>query len=452
MIRINSDRVLKFKAIGTNLIVSGFGFVNYLVLIRIFSDSDFGYWTLIVSVISIIDLFRFGFTRNGLMKFITAKSSVLMEKKFISASYKLTILISLALLICIFVLSILIFSSSHFYFVVFVGLFIVVNIPLNLALNIAQTKLNFNRILKIRIIQPLMFLSLLFVVHFFTELNLKTVLTLLLIPITCISVFCVYKNYDGSSYLKLNTYQQVRELFSFGKYSSLSLIGSNLLRSSDLFMLGSISFLDISVIKYYSLGFKIIEIIEIPLRGYSVVLFSKLCEVVNRNHYSYFQSVLFINIRRFTTFLFPFLILFFMFSDELVYLFSGENIPIASNLVKIFCFYALVLVLDRFTGLALESVGLPSRNTQKVFVMLASNFLLNSVVFITLYILHQQNIIDSAFLQSYSLYGIAFVSFVFTVIGSVIGIKFLNAFLRVKLLKLNMVSKDEKFNTSCRKI
>src|SRR5690348_8598435 len=55
----------------TKITTVGFGFLNFLILIRMLSPADYGAWVLFISVSTLMELVKYGFTRNPLIRYLS---------------------------------------------------------------------------------------------------------------------------------------------------------------------------------------------------------------------------------------------------------------------------------------------------------------------------------------------------------------------------------------------
>src|SRR5690606_24274662 len=58
---------------GTNFFL---GFIGFMILVRVFSPSEFGVWVLFVSITAIVEMSRNGFLQNGMIKFLVNQDEV----------------------------------------------------------------------------------------------------------------------------------------------------------------------------------------------------------------------------------------------------------------------------------------------------------------------------------------------------------------------------------------
>jgi O-antigen/teichoic acid export membrane protein len=168
----------------------------------------------------------------------------------------------------------------------------------------------------------------------------------------------------------------------FGKYTTFTLVGTNLLRSADTLII-SLSPLGSSAVALYSIPMKLTELQQIPLRSFVATAFPKMSrasiqgkmEEVRDHFYAYAGAL---------TFLFIFTGLFtFVFADLFVLFLAGKKYlqtdPVsgfnAVSIVRVFSLYGLLLPIDRMTGIGLDSINKPNINALKVLFMVIANII-----------------------------------------------------------------------------
>lgn len=163
----------------------------------------------------------------------------------------------------------------------------------------------------------------------------------------------------------------------------------------------------------YAIPLKLTEILGIPLRSFGMTAYPRMSKKfisgdlkgLRETFYGYAAVV--------TTLFVPIAVLCFIWAPELILFLGGEAYVAAlSELVlvfRIFTAYTLLLPLDRFTGVLFDSINKPDLNLYKVLVMALLNIGLNCI---------------AVFLFR-SLIGVAIGTFVFTLVGILLGMRLL---------------------------
>jgi O-antigen/teichoic acid export membrane protein len=255
-----------------------------------------------------------------------------------------------------------------------------INLPYNTALVILQADQKFGKILFIKLVNSGGFFLVLLANFLYFRMNVTQLVWALLTVNFISSAICTVKGWDGFGHLRKASRQTSRTLLDFGKYTTFTLIGSNLLRSADTFII-SLSPLGTAAVALYSIPLKLTEIQQIPLRSFTATAFPKMSKACIQGRlkevrdlfytYSGAMTFLFIGISLVT----------FFFAGLFVLVLGGRHYlgvdPVTGfstvPLVRIFAVYGLLLPIDRMTGITLDSLNLPAKNAIKVFVMVALN-------------------------------------------------------------------------------
>jgi O-antigen/teichoic acid export membrane protein len=251
---------------------------------------------------------------------------------------------------------------------------------------------------------------------------LQIILALILINMTT-SLICMFNRWDGLHHMNKASRKTIRILLDFGKYTTFTLIGTNLLRSADTLII-SLSPMGTAAVALYSIPMKLTEIQQIPLRSFVATAFPKMSkasihgkiEEVKSYFYSYTGAM---------TYLFVFISLVtFVFADLFVLILGGAQYTgidpatgaNTATIVRIFSFYGLILPMDRMTGIGLDSINRPDKNFIKVLIMVTAN-VIGDLVAIFIF---------------KSLPMVAVASIIFTAVGVWVGYRFMSQELQLE--------------------
>jgi O-antigen/teichoic acid export membrane protein len=253
------------------------------------------------------------------------------------------------------------------------GLSLVITLPFNVAIWILQAEQRFDRILYLRLLNQGSFIVLVFSLYLLKEVNLTRVIQAFLGSSLLSSVVVVATGWARLGAVRHRTPEVVRELFHFGKFSFGTFLCSNLLRSSDTFIIKFM--LGPAALAVYNLPQRLLEIIEIPLRSGLGTAMPSMSAAVNRKRddevvellkkYTGFLTLLFI----------PIVVGVLVFADVIVGLVGGGKYVAteAANLYRILIVCSLLFPLERFLGVTLDIIGRPQLNLVKVVLALAVN-------------------------------------------------------------------------------
>jgi O-antigen/teichoic acid export membrane protein len=400
--------------------ISLFGFTGFALLVRSFPPELFGHWVLYIASAGLVDMFRFGITTTAIIRFLSGSEKE--EWKKLVGSFILIVLIAtsvIAVIIwtCQMAFPLPLEHAGYDLFFTWYPVMMFINIPFNTAQVILQAELRFDKILIINSLYSIGFFFVVLVNFLFFKMNLTELVISQLGINFLTSLVCIVNGWDGLKYLGQATKKANKVLLDFGKYTTFTLIGTNLLRSADTLII-SLSPMGTAAVALYSIPMKLVELQQIPLRSFVATAFPKMSkesllgkvQEVRNLFYTYSGAM---------TYLFAFIsILTFVFAEYLVLLLGGHQYvgtdPVTgangATIVRIFSIYGLLLPIERMTGIGLDSVNRPDRNFQKVLIMTIANVIGDLI----------------AVFVFKSLAGVAIGSVVFTILGVWIGLSYLD--------------------------
>lgn len=409
-----------FLSLAGNLLIALFGISGFALLARSLSADIFGQWVLFIAAGSFIEMFRFGITNTGLIRYLSGAADE-MRIQLMGANALIgtaaTVIIALILIACNFFFHSAIQHSGYGLFFTWYPLLAFLNLPWNNALVVLQADRKYGKILFIKAINSGTFFIVLLINFYFLKLTILQIVLINLIINALTSLVSIIAGWDGLKYISKATKSTNSTLLHFGKYTTFTLVGTNLLRSADTLII-SLSPLGNAAVALYSIPLKLTELQQIPLRSFAATAFPKMSKAslhgkideVKTLFYSYSGAL---------TYLFVFVSLFtFAFADYFVLFLAGKQYvqadPVsgfnAVSIVRVFSVYGLLLPIDRMTGIGLDSINKPNINALKVLFMVIANVagdLISIFVFKSLLL-------------------VAVSSIIFTLLGIWIGMVFLN--------------------------
>jgi O-antigen/teichoic acid export membrane protein len=409
-----------FLSLSGNLIIAIFGITSFAILARSFSVNEFGQWVLFISAGSFIEVFRFGITNTALIRYLSGADD--NQRIKLIGSNALIGLGSTIVVVILLLLSNLIFHqaiqhSGYELFFNWYPFLAFINLPWNNALVVLQADRKYGKILILKALNSVPFFLVLLVNYFYFKMTLVEVVWAMLLINIITSFMSILKGWDGLKNIFKASAETNKTLLHFGKYTTFTLVGTNLLRSADTLII-SLSPLGSSAVALYSIPMKLTELQQIPLRSFVATAFPKMSkasiqgkmEEVREHFYAYAGAL---------TFLFIFTGLFtFVFADLFVLFLAGKKYlqtdPVsgfnAVSIVRVFSLYGLLLPIDRMTGIGLDSINKPNINALKVLFMVIAN-IIGDLIAIFIF---------------KSLIMVAIGSIFFTILGIWIGMYFLN--------------------------
>lgn len=419
-------REANFLSLSGNLVIALFGFAGFALLARTFPVDVFGQWVLFIAAGSFVEMFRFGITNTAIIRYL---SGVEHEKRlnFIGSNGLIGLIatgfIALALWSCRLLFPDQILRSGYDLFFTWYPLLAFLNLPFNTALVIMQADLKFGRMLFVKFLNSGGFFAIILINYLFFRMSLVELVFFLLFINLLTSLICFIKDWDGLRYLSKANKQTNKELLNFGKYTTFTLIGTNLLRSADTLII-SLSPMGTAAVALYSIPMKLTEIQQIPLRSFVATAFPKMSKASLMGKIEDVKSVFYTYSGAMTYLFFFISLLTFVFADYFVLILGGNQYmgidPVTgvntANIVRIFSLYGLILPIDRMTGIGLDSINRPGLNLIKVTIMVVANVV--------------GDLIAVFVFKSLPLVAVA--SILFTSLGVWVGYRFLNKELQLE--------------------
>jgi len=408
-----------FLSLSGNLIIALLGFGGFALLARILEPEEFAQWVLFISGGSLVEMLRYGITNNGLVRFLPGATDENKEQ-LIGANVLISLFATL-IIACILIGLNLIFNdiineSSYGLFFNWYPFLAFVNLPLNNALVVQQAKMRYDRILVIKALNSGLFFSFLIVNFFYLKCSILEITLVFLFVNLFTSLICILRFWDGLSLIKKATKITLSTLLNFGKYSTFTLVGTNLLRNADILII-SVSPFGSEAVAIFSIPLKLTEIQQIPLRSFTATAFPKMSKACLEGKTDKVRTLFNTYSGALTYLFFVVSLVTFVFAKEFVIFISGHQylettiteIDIV-YIVRILSVYGLLLPLDRMTGIGLDSINRPNINALKVSIMLGANIIGDLVA---IYVLNSTEMV-------------AVSTLIFTTLGIIVGVYFLN--------------------------
>lgn len=409
-----------FLSLAGNLSIAFFGIVGFAVMARSFNSKVFGEWILFISGVAFVEMFRFGITNTAIVRYLSGADTeqrvkLLGSNTFISLITAVGIAVIMLLLYAFF--NEAIDAAGYRLFFKWYPLLVFINLPYNTALVILQADMRFDRILTIRIIESIGFFTVQVLNLFLFRWSLDVLIWCYLGMNVITSGFSIAKGWDGIRYLPKYTKASNKTILDFGKYTTFTMVFTNMLRNADAFLI-SLSPMGTAAVALYSIPMKLTELQQIPLRSFAATAFPKMSKASMQGQHDDVKR-LFDTYAGALTYLFIGMsLLIFIFADFLVVLLGGSQYAgtdpatgaNTANILRIFALYGLLLPLDRMTGVGLDSINKPDKNTIKVLFMVLTNIVGDLV----------------ALFVFQSLEMVAVASVIFTLLGIFLGSYYLN--------------------------
>jgi O-antigen/teichoic acid export membrane protein len=409
-----------FLSLAGNLTISFFGIVGFALLARSFEMEIFGEWVIFISAAAFIEMFRYGIINTAIVRYLSGADQEDREK-FIGSNGLIGIIataaICIVMIICFHAFYNSIHNTGYELFFQWYPLLAIINLPLNTALVIMQADLKFGKILFIRAIESVGFFLVVVINFIFLKITLLQLVLSFVVIDAIASGICLFMSWDGLKYIPKATKQTIKILLNFSKYTTFTLIGTNLLRSADTFII-SFSPLGSAAVALYSIPMKLTELQQIPLRSFAATAFPKLSKASMLKKSDEVKEVFYTYSGAMTYLFIPISLITFIFADFFILILGGKQYlgtdPVtgfnAATIMRIFSIYGLLLPIDRMTGIGLDGMNQPNINFVKVLIMVMAN-IIGDVIAIFIF-------------KSLALVAVA--SIIFTIIGIWFGFFYMN--------------------------
>jgi O-antigen/teichoic acid export membrane protein len=414
--KLKNKQFMSLAGTGTQAVLN---VLTGAVLYRNLTQAEAGSWFFFQATFVLIDTFRTGLLQTA---FITYYSGAIKERAQTVAGstwYLAFIITCLALVINIPAFFILkyITNPSIIVIIKWFTLTFFATLPLVIATWILQAEQSFDKIFLVRLINQGSFIIMVIAAIILKQLTLNMVLITNLVSCVITSLVVWVLGWTQFKTIANRTKECVMELFHFGKFSVGTTISSNLLRSSDTFIINFT--LGPAAVAVYNIPQTLMNIIDVPLRSFVATGMSSLAAAFNRNDDNELVYILKKYAGMLTIIFLPVSIVAIFLADFGVGLLAGGKYAHseAANVFRIFIAFAVFFPLDRFTGVTLDVIHQPRVNFIKVLIMLAFN-VVGDVLGV--YLMH-------------NIYGVAIASIPTFFIGTFFGYYSLKKFLNFSL-------------------
>ena len=421
----NILREKNMSSLLTNMVIAALGLASFMLLTRQLPKEVFGDWVLFITLSTFVDLLRFGLTQTSVVRLLSA-ANVKEYKVLMGSSYRINVkLLGVIVVVCwgawliIEQLGVSLMPGYEL-FLVWYPLLAMANLGWNSASALFQAEQNFERMMWVRLANIGLFVVFLVGNWLWWSVGVDILIWVYLAVNLLSSTWCTVARWDGLWFLRFAHKKTEKELLNFGKFSMGTLIGSSLLKSADTFIIGLSPVLGSAGIAIYAIPLKLTDLLGIPLRSFTMTAYPRMSKKFLEKDLPGVRKLFYTYTGAITIAFIPVALVCFVFAEELVLFLGGEEyldqLALLTTIFRIFTLYTLLLPLDRFTGVLLDSINRPHLNLYKVIVMTSANIVIDIV----------------AVFSFESLIGVAVGTVLFTIIGLFLGLYFLKREIQVK--------------------
>jgi O-antigen/teichoic acid export membrane protein len=369
-----SQLIIQTQAFASQLIPAIIGVLSFTLLARSASQNVFGQFVIYLAAIVTFEMIKSGGLQSAIIMRVSGSQEQL-QLKVIGSAYWLGGIISIIISVILLVL----FFSNIFInqpgIQLFCGLYAcmgIVTLPLHVAEASAVVSQDLKFLLFYRIFQSCSSLCIA-LYSFFGTGTLKAFATIHL-SYTCLLVLVVLVLKKANPlHIKFRAVDEIKELFRLVRFTIVNFTTTNLLKSADTFLIGSL--MGVHYVAMYAVPMKLTELFEIPLRSLTTTAYPQLSachnqgdKVVLRKKFIQYLSwcyILYI----------PALCVAFALAPFLVVLLGGQQYAGTAIIFRVFILYGLLLPADRLTGISLDAIQKPHHNFVKIIIMASINII-----------------------------------------------------------------------------
>lgn len=364
-----------------NMVFAVFSLILFLFMVRTLDKELYGRWIIFITAASLLDMLRLGLTGTGAIRLIST-SQGREQHRVIASSYHFGLItvggILLLFIPLYFILKPHIADNYYLPVLLYYPLLALFNTPSLQANTYAQGIVNFKRVMVLRGLKGFLNLVLIGGYILLGDPLLEGIIIVYIAGDALVSLLAFSLRWDGRQYFSYYHRKSLGEILKFGKYSTASFVGSNLLRSSDTFILSFSMAMGAASVAVYAIPLKFVEVVELPLRSFTATSFPKLSAAIKESKES-FNNVLG-RYLSFTAFLLiPILLFMILFSNSLLQFIGGDeysdSLQLQKQVLFVIIFYIILLPFDRFSGMALFALDKPRQNFIKIMIMLITNII-----------------------------------------------------------------------------
>ncbi|MDL5049879.1 oligosaccharide flippase family protein [Oscillatoria amoena NRMC-F 0135] len=363
-----------FASLAGNGVGAVLGIGTLAIQARTLSKADLGSWLVFITTFTLFDVIRSGLILNPVIRNMAGAKTQGEQQTIAGAAWQLCVLFTIVA-VAIFTLPGVAFYSWFSsldlgFFVQWFWLLAAITLPHNLATWFLNASQQFKKVQWVRILNQALFLGF-NIGNFSLNLGIDYIFWGFVISQLATSLLTLILGWSRITDFSKGDKPTRQKLFSFGKYSMLTLLVSNLLRSSDTYILGLL--LGPVAVSIYNIPQRLLQIFEMPISAISITRLPILAglhsngkeeELTKEFHKS--AGVLWLGI-------IPVALVCFIFAEPLVVLLGGEGFRESASVLRFFAVYAAFLPLERYSGIGLDVVNQPRLNLIKVILMLAVN-------------------------------------------------------------------------------
>jgi len=359
-------------AFASQLLPAIIGVGSFMLLVRVVAAEALGQYLMYMAAVVLFEMIKSGGLQSALVMRLAGVGKQ-QQLQILGSAYFLGAIFSVGVSLILFPLYLSGLFASQPGIMVFCGWYAVLGL-ITLPLHIAEAKAVAGQDLKFLLFLRLSQSANSILIACYAVWrggNLKEFATIHLLFTLLLTIVVIAIGKTNPLHFKYRVIKEIKGILKLVRYTLATLAATNLLKSADTFLIGSM--LGPRAVAAYAIPLKLTELFEIPLRSLSTTAFPQMAAANNDKNISGFKQS-FVQYLSWAYLLYlPALLIAFIFAPFIVTIFGGQQYAYTAPVFRVFCLYGLLLPADRMTGLGLDALQKPDKNLAKVVIMAIVN-------------------------------------------------------------------------------
>ncbi|MFY0686983.1 MAG: oligosaccharide flippase family protein [Cyclobacteriaceae bacterium] len=364
-----------FRSLLGNLVASTLGIISFVLVAKKTEVAVFGAFALFMSVAGIFDLLKTGLIRQGLVREISTTSSQETHKKVFKNSLLLNHLI-----LMIFVLPLPFgwaYEGSNNAILVlrWYPLLAASQSMHHIGSWISHAKQDFFRMNLFRIVANSIITLCLLITDSLAFENLMAIIISGNLIASLLAISTMKELRHTPTYFPILS----NHLLQFGKKNVLTLLGGNLLKNTDIIILGL--YFSNHEVAQFAVPLKLLEMVDIPLRSFVSTAYPKLSRSFTNGSITDYKLIISDCFKKSYLIALPIAVACMIAPNLIFTAVSGKLITTDSIFIMRLISIAMILQpLDKLIGVSLDAQNKPGKNAYKVWIMVGINIIGDLIV------------------------------------------------------------------------
>ncbi len=350
-------------------------------LYRSLSAAAVGVYVFFMMLLVLVETLKSGFLTTAFIKFYSGTKKERADE-ITGSAWSLALIISAILVLVNLFTYYISFYTKNLGLVLFLKYFSLISLsslPSFMANLVVQGDKRFDRLLKLRLVNQVLFTTSVVALIIFKKATLGSMILTYGLCSLIASIIIIFLGWAKIRSIKYSSKKACWELFHFGKYSMGTSLSSNLFSVTDAFFINF--FLGPSALAIYNLGSKLLQIVEIPLLSFAASGMPGLAAYFNNNQNQEMMHLMKKLVGMLTIAIITVALFSIVFAEPIIALVGGSKYihTEAPNLFRIFMCLAIIYPTDRFFALTLDVIHKPKINFYKIIAMLTANLIADYV-------------------------------------------------------------------------